>query len=142
MENKNHKVLGIIFLCEFAIMLLLILLFCVFFLLNMGVVLFNSNDSQGLLPIFLLYAAIIVFYLIFMMPFSVAGWKLLKNKTGAKGWGVAASICSLLFLFPFGLIIGILGFVLLFSNNENSVNQNPYARPLNYNQPPPNQYWR
>lgn len=142
MENKNYKILGVIFLCEFALMLLLLLLFFGLFLLNSGMVLLNSSDSKGFVPIFLIYAAIIVFYIIFMIPFGVGGWKLFKNKNGAKGWGVAASICSLLFFFPFGLIIGILGFVFLFSENKNAMNRNPYAQPQNYNPPPPNQNWQ
>lgn len=140
MENDNYKILGVIFLCEFAIIFLIFLLIVGFFLLNSGLVLFNNNKSGDFVWVVGMYAAMVIFYIIFMTPFGVAGWKLLKNKNGAKGWGVAASVFSLLFFFPFGIIIGILGFVILFSNAGNSSRQSYNAQPQNYYPPPPNQY--
>lgn len=140
MENQkqiqNYKILGIIFLCEFAIAFLIFLLFIGMFLLNAGLFAANSNKLGDFAPTVLIYGAVIVFYIIFMMPFGVGGWKLLKNKSGAKGWGVAASVLSLLFFFPLGLIIGIVGFILLFQSYENTFYQNRH-QPDNYPPNPP-----
>lgn len=140
MENQkqvqNYKILGIIFLCEFAIAFLIFLLFIGMFLLNAGLVVANSNKLGDFAPTVLIYAVVVIVYIIFMMPFGLGGWKLLKNKSGAKGWGVAASVLSLLFFFPLGLIIGIVGFILLFQSYENTFYQNRNP-PNNY---PPQQW--
>lgn len=139
-KTQNYKILGIIFLCQFGIAALVFLLFIGMFLLNTGMVITQSKNAGDFAPVALIYGAVIVFYIIFMTPFGVAGWKLLKNKPGAKGWGVAACVFSLLFFFPIGLIIGVVGFILLFSSYENTYHQYQNQNPQNYNPNPP-QNW-
>ncbi|CAN5769839.1 hypothetical protein BH20ACI4_BH20ACI4_33160 [soil metagenome] len=143
MQNNNHKILGVIFLCEFAIMLLLVVFFLV--ILGTGSLMAALNAStmntDNFLGIVIFYSSIVLLYGILISAYGIGGWKLYKNKSGAKGWGVVASLFSIFFFFPIGLLISILGFILLFvdfgNNNRKFNNQRPYNNP-----PQPPQNWR
>lgn len=127
MQNENHKILGVIFLFEFAVVLLIFLLFVGIFLVNSGLVLFNGRNSGDFVWMFLIYTGVLLAYIIYMTPFGIGGWKLYKNRPGAKFWGVIASVFSLPFVFPFGIVICIVGFVLLFSNSGKTASRNSYV---------------
>ncbi len=144
MQNDNHKILGVIFLCEFAITLLFAVFFLLLFGINFFIVALNAtkNNADGFLGLFMVYAIIFLLYGVLVAGFGIGGWKLYKNKSGAKVWGVIASIFSIFFFFPIGLLISILGFVLLFANFGNNNNQN-FNNQQPYNNPPqPPQNWR
>lgn len=141
MENSNYKVLGVIFLIEFAITSLLFIVFGLLFALNVGLFAFQETNKSGVLPAVLVYGLVIFIYVLLMMTFGLAGWKLFKNKSGAKGWGIAASVCSLFFFFPLGIIISVVGFVLLFTGNANTNSQYQNQNPQYYNPPNPPQNW-
>jgi hypothetical protein len=142
MQNENHKILGVIFLAEFAITIL----FAVFFLVLFGISFFmtalnaSKTNGEGVLGLFIVYAIIFLLYGILMAGFGIGGWKLFKNKPGAVGWGVVASIFSIFFFFPLGFLISILGFILLFANFGNNNNRN-FNNQQNYPPQPP-QNWR
>lgn len=140
MENKNYKILGVLFLSEFAIMALVFFLVLFLFMFNVGIVA-RGTDEREFFPVFLTYGIIFLIYILFMLPFGVGGYKLFNNKSGAKGWGIAASVCSLFFFFPLGIIISILGFVFLFSNDEKPRGQYQNQNPQNFNPPNPPQNW-
>lgn len=143
MQNENHKILGVIFLCEFVITILFAILFLVLFGINFFLVALNANSNpEGFLGIFIVYAIIFLLYGVLLAGFGIAGWKLLKNKSGKKGWGVVASIFSIFFFFPIGLLISVLGFILLFADFGNNRNQNFNPQYPNNNPPQPPQNWR
>lgn len=144
MQNENHKILGVIFLCEFAITILFAIFFLLIFGINFFLVAMNASQtsSDGVLGIFIVYAVIFLLYGVLTAGFGIAGWKLYKNKPGAKGWGVVASIFSIFFFFPIGFLISIMGFILLFADLGNNTNRN-FNNQQNYNYPPqPPQNWR
>ena len=69
----------------------------------------TREDEQIMGGIFLAVALIIVpLILAFAGLFLMAGMKLLKEKNGARKWGIAASIVALLG-FPLGTALGIYG---------------------------------
>ena len=142
MQNDNHKVLGIIFLCEFAIILLFAVVFMVLFGIGFIMSFLNTSDngSEGFLSLLIVYAIIFVLYGVVLAAYGIGGWKLYKNKSGAKVWGVIASIFSIFFFFPIGLLISVLGFILLFADFGNNKNQNFNQQPFN-NPPQPPQNW-
>lgn len=140
MENKNYKILSIIFLSEFAITLLIFFFIVLLFLFNISVVA-KGTDTKDFLPIIVIYGVVTLVYLLFMMSFGIAGYKLYNNKSGAKGWGIVASVFSLFFFFPLGIIISIIGFVLLLSSYENTYSQYQNQNPQNYYPPNNQQNW-
>src|SRR5690606_32163606 len=92
---------------------------------------------------FVVYAGILGVYTIFMAPFGLAGWKLFYNRSGARFWGVIASLFSVLFFFPLGLFISILGFIFLFSSTGTENKLPAGAGERNFHPPsPPQQNWQ
>lgn len=65
----------------------------------------------------------VVFYgvlgLIWVLPPSLASWKMLKRRSGARLWGIIAAIV-LLPVFPLGTLLGIYGLWFFFSSNAGS----------------------
>ena len=64
---------------------------------------------------FLIIAAIVLASLSFLLAFVnlIAGWKILKEKRGARKWGIVASFICLLNI-PLGTIIGVYSLWFLF----------------------------
>lgn len=143
MHNDNHKILGVIFLCEFAIMLLLVVFFLVILGTSSLIAAINAStiNTDNFLGIIIFYATIILLYGTLVSIYGIGGWKLYKNKPGAKGWGVVASIFSFFFFFPIGLLISILGFILLFADFGNNRNQHFNNQQSHNNPPHPPQKW-
>lgn len=136
--NNNHKILGIIFLCVFGIQALTF----IFVLLMVGISIIpilseiNKGQNDIIFGSIGIYVGIIIFLLIYLLPFGIGGWKLFKNKSGAKIWGVIASIFSVLFFFPLGFVLCILGFVLLFIDQTNKTQKHLYSNQVNdFNMP-------
>lgn len=131
-SNNNLKILGILFLVEFGLLTLTFVL--VFGLVAFSSILATVNSNNPDPNAIALSSGIIVGIglvgLIFTMPLGLAGWKLVKNKPNARFWGVLASVISIPIMCPFGLVIGILGFVFLFGN-EGKPNYEPPRRPVN-----------
>ena len=98
----------------------------------------RKSDEQTMGGIFLVLALIIApIILIIAGTVLFAGWKLLKEKTGARTWGIIASCISLLSV-PLGTALGIYGLWFLlgdqgkqFYSGGNQMNQYP---------PPPNNW--
>jgi hypothetical protein len=53
--------------------------------------------------------------LIFLLPQIIGGWKLLKERPGARTWGIIGSIISCL-SFPIGTAAGVYGLWFLFGD--------------------------
>ena len=75
--------------------------------------------------------------LIFVVPQLLGGWKVMKEKPGARTWGIVASIVALL-SFPLGTAVGVYGLWYLFGD----VGKNYYSGGGNYSAPPPPNNWR
>jgi len=77
--------------------------------------------------------------LVFAGVTLMAGWKMLKEKTVGRTWGIAASIISLL-SFPLGTALGIYGLWFLFG--EGGKNFYRGGNSINNFPPPPPNHWQ
>lgn len=122
--STNHtKILGIAFAAFAAIILftfVLLVLVSVGVFVGLGITMANESGDTTQAGIGALGAIFtLVFYgilaLIFVLPPSLASWKLLKRRRGARLWGIIASIV-LLISFPFGTALGVYGLWFFFSD--------------------------
>ena len=107
---------------------------------------FRSNahkpEEQMMGTIFIVLAFVIApIILLFAAINLTAGYKMLKEKAGARNWGIAASVVSLLSI-PLGTALGIYGlwFLLGDEGKQFYLGGNNYAR--NNFPPPPPQNWQ
>ncbi len=98
----------------------------------------RSEDQMlgGFFLIFAIVAAMVIFVFAGIAFFS--GWKLLKEKSGARTWGIIAS-CIALLGFPLGTALGIYGLLFLLGDNGKQFYRGANS-PGNYPPPPPNQW--
>jgi heme A synthase len=99
----------------------------------------RSEDQMlgGFFLIFAIVAALIVF--VFAGIAFFAGWKLLKQKSGARTWGIIAS-CVALLGFPLGTALGIYGLWFLFGEGGKQFYSG--ANSLGNYPPPPLNQWQ
>lgn len=125
-ENNNLKILGIMFLCEFALSALMYLF--LFLMVGLSTIMAfvgaKNTDASAFAATSGIVIIVCVIAFILIAPLGVAGWKLLKNKPNARGWGIAASFMSIFFMCPLGLIVSIFGFVFLFGKLGQPAHQN------------------
>ncbi len=99
----------------------------------------SRSENQmlgGFLVVFAIVAALIIF--VFAGIAFFAGWKLLKEKSGARTWGIIASSVALLSV-PLGMALGIYGLWFLLGDNGKQFYSGANS-PGNYPPPPPNQW--
>jgi hypothetical protein len=76
----------------------------------------RKSEEQMAGGVFLIFAVVVgVLILAFAGVTLLAGWKMLKEKQGAKTFGIIASILSLL-SFPLGTALGVYGLWFLFGD--------------------------
>ncbi len=99
----------------------------------------RSEDQMlgGFFLIFAIVAALIVF--VFAGIAFFGGWKLLKQKSGARTWGIIAS-CVALLGFPLGTALGIYGLWFLFGEGGKQFYSG--ANSLGNYPPPPLNQWQ
>ena len=114
MTAKEHnKIIGILHLVEGGLQIFGAILTALF-IFGAGYYLQWNEDLKSygnLLIIIGLILAPLSFILAFINLF--AGWKILKEKPGARTWGIVASIICL-FNIPLGTIIGVYSLWFLF----------------------------
>src|SRR5688500_15068235 len=77
----------------------------------------SRQDEQFAGMAFLAFTVVIGFIsLLFIIPQLVGGWKMIKERPNARGWGIAGSIISCL-SFPLGTAAGVFGLVFLFGES-------------------------
>jgi len=102
----------------------------------------RGGEEQMMGTIFIVLAFVIApIILLFAAINLTAGYKMLKEKAGARNWGIAASVVSLLSI-PLGTALGIYGlwFLLGDEGKQFYLGGNNYAR--NNFPPPPPQNWQ
>lgn len=116
MTAKEHnKTLGILFLVYLTIQILGLIVGVAAMLGMMGIVAFNTNGN-GAIPAGLIFGVAIVALAIsavLLIPTFFAGWKMLKEKSNARIWGIIAAIIALI-NFPLGTASGIYALWFLF----------------------------
>jgi len=124
---QHAKILGIGFGAFAAILFftfMLLLLVTVGVLVALGITIANETGDPNQAGIGVLGGIFtIVFYgvlgLVGVVPTGLASWKLLKQKPGARIWGIIASIV-LLPVLPAGTALGIYGFWFFFTDRGRS----------------------
>lgn len=102
----------------------------------------QTSEERTVGNILLIMAIVVVpVVLIFAGLFLTAGWKLFKEKAGARTWAIVASIIALLG-FPLGTALGIYGLWCLFGERGKQFYANG-GNQIDFNQPPaPPQNWQ
>jgi len=99
----------------------------------------RRSEEQAMGGIFLVLAVVAgVIVLLFAGLALLAGWKMLKEKSGARIWGIIACIVALLG-FPLGTALGIYGLWFLFGEDGKRFYAGGNAA-NNYPPPPPNNW--
>jgi hypothetical protein len=83
---------------------------------------------------------LLAFTLLLVVPQIIGGWKILKERPGARTWGIVASIVSCL-SFPLGTAAGIYGLWFLFGEEGKRFYLGGAPQQQQFNPPPPNN-WR
>jgi cation transport ATPase len=76
----------------------------------------EEEQMIGGIFIALMFVAVLV-SLLFVVPQIVGGWKMLKEKSSARLWGIIASFVCLISI-PFGTAVGIYGLWFLFGEGR------------------------
>lgn len=139
---EHNRTLGILFLVYAGLQILGLIFGGIMMIGGMGMAFAQSRPGDGLpiglITIFVL--VMLVFAAILIIPVLLAGLKMRKEHPSARGWGIAASIISLL-NFPLGTILGIYGLWFLFGD----LGRQYYLGGMNpsqnaYPPPPPNSW--
>ena len=117
MTAKEHnKIIGILHLVEGGLQIfgVIILALGIF---GAGIYfqsISNFEKAETIVKV-LIIGAIVLVVLSFLLAFVnlIAGWKILKEKSGARKWGIVASFICLLNI-PLGTIIGVYSLWFLF----------------------------
>ena len=144
MTAKEHsKILGILFLAMGGLKLFGGILVA---LMYGGIGLFavtngHKQDDQVLGSIFIVIGVVVAMVVfIFAIVDFVAGWKLFKDKSNARTWGIVSCFFSILSI-PFGTALAVYGLWFLFGEqgkqfyDTNNLNRNMFQPP-----PPPNNW--
>ena len=107
-------------------------------------VMFSANarrpDEEFMGTMFIVLAFVIgPLVLLFAGINLTAGYKMVKEKAGARSWGIAASILCLL-SFPLGTALGVYGLWFLFGDEGKNhyLGNNNYVPQQAFPPPPPN----
>jgi len=102
----------------------------------------RNSEEQMLGTIFIVLAFVIApIILLFAAINLTAGYKMLKEKAGARNWGIAASVVSLLSI-PLGTALGIYGLWFLLGDEGKQFYLGGYRQQNMFNPPTPPQNWQ
>ena len=100
----------------------------------------RRDDEQAMGGIFIVLAFFVgLIVLLFAGIALMAGWKMLKEKSAGRIWGIIASIIAL-FSFPLGTALGVYGLWFLFGDVGKRFYEGGDSA-NNFPPPPPN-HWR
>ncbi|HEX8371008.1 MAG TPA: hypothetical protein VF604_20860 [Pyrinomonadaceae bacterium] len=144
MTAKEHnKLIGIFLMAHGGLQLLIMLFVSLIYGVMGGAMLATARRDQeafvgGIFIVMVLF--ILAFALLLIVPQIIGGWKILKERPGARTWGIVASIVSCL-SFPLGTAAGIYGLWFLFGEEGKRFYLGGAPQQQQFNPPPPNN-WR
>jgi hypothetical protein len=145
MTAKEHNKLIGIFLMAHGGLQALVMIFIGLIYGGMGTMFLvaGKKDEKFIGLIFLVMILVIGFvFLLFIIPQLLGGWKVLKEKPGARTWGIVGSILSLL-SFPLGTAVGVYGLWFLFGEEGKRFYMGGGSPgSMSPPQPPPPQSWQ
>lgn len=117
MTAKEHnRLVGIFLMAHGGLQAAIMVLMCIIYGLIGSAMLVNGRRGEEqmvgavFIGVILLIAAI---SMLFVLPQIIGGYKLLKERDGARNWGIAGSVLSVL-SFPLGTVVGVYGLWFLF----------------------------
>jgi hypothetical protein len=148
--TDHNKLLSILFFVKGGLLTLgalFVLIFYGLFGVIFGAAIMASGKKEGLLAggivggVAVFFAvAIGVFIMIFAGLNLMAGWKLHKNRAGARIWTIVAS-CVALLNFPLGTALGVYGLWFMFDDVSKQLYPDGSTGAINQMPPPPHS-WR
>jgi hypothetical protein len=143
MTAKEHnKLLGIFLLAHGGLQaLVMIFISIVYGVIGAGIAATARRPEDQFVGVFFLAAIVfvVVFSMILIVPQIIGGWKLLKEKSSARTWGIVGSIVALL-SFPLGTAAGVYGLWFLFGDEGKRFYLGGGNRQNMFNAPPPNSW--
>jgi hypothetical protein len=143
MTAKEHnKMLGIFLLAHGALQLLIMIFMGLIYGVMGGAMIAGARrDEEAIIgAVFIgMILFLVVFSLILAGPQIIGGYKLLKERPGARTWGIVASIISCL-SFPLGTAAGVYGLWFLFGEEGKRFYLGGAPQQQMFNPPPPD--WR
>jgi hypothetical protein len=143
MTAKEHNKLVGIFLLAHGGLQALIMIFMGFIYGVLGSAMLASakRDEEAMVGgIFLgVVAVLVVVSTILILPQLIGGWKMLKERPGARTWGIIASIVAMLNI-PLGTAAGIYGVWFLFGEEGKKFYLGGAPQQPMFNAPPPNNW--
>jgi hypothetical protein len=122
MTAKDHnKLLGLLFLI-YGVLQIVGLGIGILFMLGVGGAALTGANARDAAPIAIIFgftSVFLVFAMLFAIPAIIAGFKMRKQKAGAKTWALIAAILALL-NFPLGTALGIYALWFLFGEQGKS----------------------
>ena len=144
MTAKEHnKIVGILLMAHGGLQaLVMIFLGLVYGGLGAMFLVAGKKDEKFVGLVFIVMIFVIGFvFLLFIIPQIWGGWKMIKEKPGAKTWGIVGSIISLL-NFPLGTAVGVYGLWFLFGEMGKSFYSGLTGSGSSSMPPPPPQGWQ
>ncbi len=143
MTGKEHNKLVSIFLLVHAGLQIFGIIIMVLIYGGIGTAMLvnaRRDEEQMIGGVFLglMFFAVLV-SLIFIVPQIVGGWKLLKEKSSGRIWGIIASIVCLISI-PFGTAVGIYGLWFLLGEEGKRFYLSGGNAVSNFPPPPPNNW--
>ncbi len=143
MTGKEHnKLVGIFMLVHAGLQLFGVIIASLIYGGIGTAMLVNARREEeqmiGGIFIALMFVAVLV-SLLFVVPQIVGGWKLLKEKSSARIWGIIASFVCLISI-PFGTAVGIYGLWFLFGEEGKRFYLSGGNAANSYPPPPPNNW--
>lgn len=147
MTPKDHnRLVGIFLMIHGGIQAVAMALLCLIYGGIGAAILFGGrNGERGVGVIFIAVIAFIaLFASAFVIPQIIGGYKLLKEKSNARIWGIIGSVLSCI-SFPLGTAAGVYGMWFLFGEEGKSFYLNQAPQPPLFEphpQPPAPNSWQ
>jgi hypothetical protein len=144
MTAKEHnKLIGIFLMAHGGLQLLvMILISLIYGVMGSAMIATARRDEQAFVGgVFIVMVVFVVlFSLLLIIPQLWGGYQMLKEKPGARTWGIIGSIISCL-SFPLGTAAGVYGLWFLFGDEGKRFYLGGAPQQQMFNPPPPNN-WR
>lgn len=144
MTAKEHnKLVGIFLMAHGGLQaLVMIILGLVYGVVGSAIFVGGQKSEDKMVGAIFVGLVVILFFvaLVFMLPQIIAGLKLVREKPGARTWGIVGSIISCL-SFPLGTAVGVYGLWFLFGEEGKRFYLGG-AQPVHQDQAPPPNSWQ
>ncbi|HEX9959342.1 MAG TPA: hypothetical protein VGB00_00250 [Pyrinomonadaceae bacterium] len=145
MTAKEHnKLIGIFLMAHGGLQLLIMgFIGVVYGVLGSAMLATARRDEEAMVGgIFIVVVLfLLVFSLLLIVPQIWGGYRMLKEKPGARTWGIIGSILSCL-SFPLGTAAGVYGLWFLFGDEGKRFYLGGAPQQPMFNAPPPPNNWR